>query len=155
MVAGGDAGGGKGWITRNSFFPLSFSWGGEGGYTHILQGGRRSVHCFRYCPFHSAPNTRPLVLSFCSHLHWIVTMHTRSITPFTRSHSLFHPCTFFLSFFLTHFLVCLTLFQYFFLSFFFLLIIYTRARSCLSCSHIQQHLNIVFSVIIKRNNDNI
>lgn len=39
MVAGGDAGGGKGWVARNSFlFSLPFPLGGRGGgYTHILR----------------------------------------------------------------------------------------------------------------------
>lgn len=41
VVAGGDAGGGKGWVARNSFlFSLFLSlWGGGGGggYTHILR----------------------------------------------------------------------------------------------------------------------
>lgn len=102
MVAGGDAGGGKGWVERNSFFSLSLSLSlslfllGGWIYTHLTEG-RRSVHCFRYRPFHSAPNTRPLVLSFRRiftgsppHAH----AHTISYTLC----SLFHPRTFFLSF---------------------------------------------------------
>lgn len=84
---------------------------------------------------------------------------------FSLSLSLFHPRTFFLSFFLARlarFICRVTLFRYYYFfllrSFFSfsLLVIYTRARSHVCrVSHIQQHLNIVFSVIIKRNNDNI
>lgn len=139
MVAGGDAGGGKGWVARNfSFFFLSL----EGGwiYTH-LAGGRRSVHCFRYRPFHSAPNTRPLVLSCCR----IFTRCTRtheSIIPFT----LFHLCT--IVSFSVRFHVSTRLFRYFFSSFFFsLLAIYTRAHSRLSFSY-----SATFKYRIFRNN---
>lgn len=135
------------------FLPSLFLLGGWI-YTH-LTGGRRSVHCFffRYRPFHSAPNTRPLASFILSHFHWMHA-HTHSITPFSLSLSPFHSRTFFPSFFLTH-LLCLTLPIFFLSSFFFPFQSFTLARSCLSCSHIQQHLNIVFSVIIKRNNDNI
>lgn len=128
VVAGGDAGAGKGWIARNSFsfFSFSLSLLGEWIYTH-LAGGRRSVHCFRYRPFHSAPNTRPLVLSFCR-------IFTGS-SPCTRTHDQLHPF-YFLSFFLIHAhsssLISSStryLFRYFFSFFFFsLLVIYTRAR---------------------------
>lgn len=52
----------RGWIQR-TIFSFFLSLGGWI-YTHLAEG-RRSVHHFRYRPFHSAPNTRPLVLSFC------------------------------------------------------------------------------------------
>lgn len=95
---------------------------------------RRSVHCFRYRPFHSAPNTRPLVLSFCR-------IFTGS-SPCTRTYNQLHPLLSlpltlshsrtFSHFSLAHFFVCFyaLLFRYFFFLLFFspFLVIYTRAR---------------------------
>lgn len=132
MVAGGDAGGGKGWVARNSFFflPSLFLLGGLI-YTH-LTGGRRSVHCFffRYRPFHSAPNTRPLASFILSHFHWIITMHahTRSITPFSLSLPFSLSFTHILSVVLSYSLTLSyssDIFSFFF--FFSFLVIYTRA----------------------------
>lgn len=144
-----------------SFFFSPFSRGRLDIHTSCGRS-RRSVHCFRYRPFHSAPNTRPLVLSFCriftgssSCTRTYNQLHPLLSLPLTLSHS-----RTFSHFSLAHFFVCFyaLLFRYFFLSSFFFSLfshLHSRARSCLSCSHIQQHLNIVFSVIIKRNNDNI
>lgn len=112
---------------------------------------------FRYRPFHSAPNTRPLVLSFRR-------IFTGS-PPCTRTHDQLHPFslflslslpsarTLYLSFFLARFsslVYSALLFRYsFFLCFFFppLLIIYTHARSCLSFSY-----SATFKYRIFRNN---
>lgn len=157
VVAGRDAGAGKGWIARNSFsffsFSLSFSLGGVDIHTSC---GRSKVCTLFQIPSiplrpqYTAP--RSLILS---HFHWIITMHThtRSITPFLLSLFLSHPRTFFLAYLLVYALSVPIFF--FFLLFLPFSHLHSRARSCLSCSHIQQHLNIVFSVIIKRNNDNI
>lgn len=142
-------------------FFLSFL-SGEAGYTHILREVSKVCTLFQIPsvplrPQYTAPRT--LILS---HFHWIVTMHThiQSITPFALSPSHSLPFTHIFPFFscsLFRLFLRVTLPIFFSFFFFFSLFshLHSRARSCLSCSHTQQHLNIVFSVIIKRNNDNI
>lgn len=130
------------------FFLPSLPWGGGGGYTHIL----REVEGL-YIVLDTVHSTPPPIHSpsfFHFHLN---RHHTHAHIINYTLYSLFHPYTLFLSLVLAHFLYTLLfqIFSFFFSLFF--IIIYTRVHVCRS--HIQQHLNIVFSVIIKRNNDNI
>lgn len=140
-----------------SFFLFLSLWGGRGVDIHTSCG--RSKVCtlfFRYRPFHSAPNTRPLVLSF----RRIFTGSPPCTC--TRTYDQLHPFSLFLSlssirthaltFFLARFsslVYSALLFRYsFFLCFFSpLLIIYTHARSCLSFSY-----SATFKYRIFRNN---
>lgn len=142
-----------------SFFSLPFPLGGGRGVDIHTSCGRSKVCTlfFRYRPFHSAPNTRPLVLSF----RRILTGSPPCTC--TRTHDQLHPFSLFLSLssIRTHALsiilsrslllvslLCFTL-PIFFLSLFFspLLIIYTHARSCLSFSY-----SATFKYRIFRNN---
>lgn len=136
MVAGGDAGGGKDSLGFLLLFPL----GRGGGYTHILREVEGlyivlEIPSIPLRPQYTAP--RSLILS---HFHWIVTKHThtQSITTlYSLSLSLFRPRILFL-FVLSRSLPRLsTCYSSDILSCFFppLLIIYTRARSCLSFSY--------------------
>lgn len=87
MVAGGDAGGGKGWVARDFFFFLSL---GGWIYTH-LAGSRRSVHCFRNTvhstppPIHGPSFSHSVAFSLDrpeAHAHIIITLYSLSLSLF-------------------------------------------------------------------------
>lgn len=129
----------RGWIQRTIF---SFFWGLD---IHTSCGRSKVCTSFQIPsiplrPQYTAP--RSLILS---HFHWIATTHThtQSIIPFILSFIHTHS-----SFLLTFsFVYSALLFRYSFFLFFPLLIIYTRARSCLSFSY-----SATFKYRIFRNN---
>lgn len=130
VVAGGDAGGGKGWVARNSFlFFSSFPFGGGEGwwiYTH-LAGGRRSVHCFLDTvhstppPIHGPSFSHSVAFSLDRHHAHAHTINYILFLSFSLS--LPSARTLYLSFFLARFsslVYSALLFRYsFFLCFFF------------------------------------